>query len=88
LLIKYRGRLDDGKQLDTEKSGPPISGPPISMTTVNPVHQPLAHVNNTHDTPQDDNEYPPIPEEGLPQGWTTEQWRYYGQQYLDMKNRM
>ena len=30
---------------------------------------------------------PPIPETGLPQGWTVEQWKYYGQQYLDMNNR-
>ena len=26
---------------------------------------------------------PPLPAEGLPPGWTMEQWRYYGQQYLD-----
>ena len=26
---------------------------------------------------------PPIPEEGLPPGWTIEQWQYYGQDYLD-----
>jgi len=26
---------------------------------------------------------PPIPENGLPEGWTTEQWEYYGQQWLD-----
>ena len=26
---------------------------------------------------------PPIPEEGLPAGWTVEQWQYYGQDYLD-----
>ena len=26
---------------------------------------------------------PPVPEEGLPEGWTTEQWTYYGQQWLD-----
>lgn len=26
---------------------------------------------------------PPLPPEGLPPGWTMEQWRYYGQQYLD-----
>jgi len=28
-------------------------------------------------------EGPPLPAEGLPPGWTMEQWRYYGQQYLD-----
>jgi hypothetical protein len=26
---------------------------------------------------------PPIPETGLPEGWTEEQWSHYGQQYLD-----
>ena len=26
---------------------------------------------------------PPMPVEGLPQGWTEEQWQYYGQQWLD-----
>jgi len=26
---------------------------------------------------------PPLPEDGLPPGWTVEQWTYYGQQYLD-----
>ena len=27
--------------------------------------------------------HPPLPEGGLPAGWTMEQWQYYGQQYLD-----
>ncbi len=26
---------------------------------------------------------PPIPESGLPEGWTEEQWAYYGQEHLD-----
>ena len=26
---------------------------------------------------------PPIPETGLPEGWTMEQWEHYGQQWLD-----
>ena len=30
---------------------------------------------------------PPLPDTGLPPGWTLEQWQYYGQQYLDMNNR-
>ena len=25
---------------------------------------------------------PPVPETGLPEGWTMEQWQYYGHQYL------
>jgi hypothetical protein len=26
---------------------------------------------------------PPIPEDGLPEGWSEEQWQHFGQQYLD-----
>ena len=26
---------------------------------------------------------PPLPPDGLPEGWTLEQWEHYGQQYLD-----
>ena len=26
---------------------------------------------------------PPIPEDGLPEGWSEDQWHYFGQQYLD-----
>ena len=26
---------------------------------------------------------PPIPEDGIPDGWTIEQWNHYGQQWLD-----
>ena len=26
---------------------------------------------------------PPLPQSGLPEGWTTEQWEHYGQQWLD-----
>ena len=25
---------------------------------------------------------PPLPPEGLPEGWTMEQWRFYGEDYL------
>ena len=28
---------------------------------------------------------PPIPSTGLPEGWSMEQWRVYGQQYLDQR---
>ena len=31
---------------------------------------------------QDANEGPPIPSTGLPDGWSMDQWRYYGEQYL------
>jgi LPXTG-motif cell wall-anchored protein len=28
---------------------------------------------------------PQIPEDGLPPGWTEEQWQHYGHQYLEMQ---
>ena len=34
-------------------------------------------------SPENLEEYPPLPEEGLPIGWTMEQWKHYGQQYLE-----
>jgi len=30
---------------------------------------------------------PPLPEGGLPMGWTMEQWAYYGQQWWDAQNK-
>ena len=26
---------------------------------------------------------PPLPKSGLPDGWTTDQWKWYGQEWLD-----
>jgi len=30
--------------------------------------------------------YPPLPESGLPEGWTMDQWKYYGEQWLDRQS--
>ena len=36
--------------------------------------------------PQPNNpEMPPLPSEGLPEGWTMEQWKWYGAQWLASK---
>mgnify|MGYP003323133942 CR=1 FL=1 len=29
------------------------------------------------------SEHPPLPENGLPDGWTMEQWSHYGHQYIE-----
>ncbi|MDA8568301.1 hypothetical protein N9L15_03310 [Euryarchaeota archaeon] len=47
-------------------------GPPISSPTPEPSPVPLLTG-------------PEVPAEGLPAGWSMEQWQYYGQQYLDTK---
>lgn len=49
----------------------PMAPPPISEPTVVPETAP----------PQSAG--PPLPPEGLPDGWTMEQWQHYGQKYLD-----
>jgi len=30
---------------------------------------------------------PPVPQSGLPEGWTIEQWNYYGAQWLESRNK-
>ena len=65
-------------------SGPPVSsnGPPVSHQVANTpvaIQAPLAV--NTVVSPST----PALPPEGLPAGWTMEQWHHYGQQYLNTK---
>ena len=32
--------------------------------------------------PEEPQEAPPLPEGGLPEGWTMDQWKWYGHEYL------
>lgn len=70
-------------QNQTVTSGPPVStnGPPASQVNPEPTVQ---HIQQPETEPQVQSG-PEIPAEGLPNGWTMEQWQYYGQQYLDRK---
>ncbi|MEC7178164.1 MAG: hypothetical protein VXW28_02595 [Candidatus Thermoplasmatota archaeon] len=43
---------------------------PTNQTPVNPQPAPVT------------NQVPPLPATGLPEGWTMEQWEYYGAQYI------
>ncbi|MFL2967426.1 MAG: hypothetical protein ACJZ5D_07095, partial [Candidatus Thalassarchaeaceae archaeon] len=36
--------------------------------------------------PAQEDAVPPVPEGGLPEGWTMEQWQYYGKQWLESQN--
>ena len=89
LIIRRRSdnNLIDDSETNQAMSGPPISGPPITTSTLDSKN----HIINPTTVPEETFEssagYPPVPLEGLPQGWTLEQWQYYGQQYLDMNNR-
>jgi len=37
--------------------------------------------------PLGDPSAPPLPSDGLPPGWTEEQWQHYGHQWLSQQNR-
>ena len=67
----------------TTVSGPPVhvSGPPITtLQRPTPSQDTIAQANTSIV-----QRPPEIPPEGLPPGWTIEQWNYYGQQYLESK---
>ena len=56
-------------------NGPPITnGPPVSTETTIATDQNVVEYQTTS---------PILPETGLPDGWSMEQWNHYGQQYLD-----
>ena len=70
---------DEPKEIPSEiiQSGPPVTnGPPVSPST---------GINGTASVTSVPTEapHPPVPEGGLPDGWTMEQWSHYGEQYLD-----
>ena len=44
---------------------------------------PPSRIPDTATTSPMENSGPPVPEEGLPEGWTMDLWQYYGQEWLD-----
>ena len=95
LLLMRKKKSGDAAYEALEKTAPPIltgqpAGPPISTQLATPETEdqlalndalPQAMVNSTVQVTGVDG--PPLPAEGLPNGWTMDQWAYYGQQYLD-----
>lgn len=95
LLFMRGNRSPDDRYEVVDKATPmlldeQIRGPPISVLSVADVEhnpedikgdrpQPSGEVSRTPAAAQG----PPLPDDGLPDGWTMEQWVYYGQQYLD-----
>ena len=47
------------------------------------------HMEKTSPSPNTPNEDtpPPLPATGLPEGWTIEQWNFYGHQWIEMNER-
>ena len=80
--IKSRGALPVGL--------PPAGLPPVGLPPENMPKQlptlpvdPLPVVEPVVVTPSG----PPVPAEGLPSGWTIEQWTHYGHQWLERNGR-
>lgn len=74
-LGKARSLLDEEISESKPVNGPPISGPPISQT--------ISDASELDTTIAEVSSSPPIPDGGIPPGWTIEQWQYYGHQYLE-----
>ncbi len=86
LVFLLRGRRDP--ELDEEITPLIQAGPPVStLQTEKEVPELVESAEETERAdeprPASQSTSPPLPEEGLPPGWTQEQWQYYGQQYLD-----
>ena len=86
VLFLLRGRTEH----EDEEEIPPLSqaGPPVSTLQSEkdvPKLEESQHdtVGEVALTTTSQPAGPPLPETGLPPGWTQEQWQYYGQQYLD-----
>ena len=72
LIIRKKSIPFEDEEIQIQ--GPPITdGPPVSQ---NPI--PLQHTEVNQQSTS-----PSLPESGLPDGWSMEQWEHYGQQYLD-----
>ena len=65
-----------------QENHPDAPSSPETQNEPEPEPQP----EQTFDTPIEqkiESEiHPPLPEGGLPEGWTIEQWKYYGEEYL------
>jgi hypothetical protein len=58
--------------------GAVAAAPTVPMTMPTPAPAAPAPA-----APAVDDGMPPLPAGGLPAGWTMEQWKHYGQQWLD-----
>ena len=59
----------------------PMAAPPSAMFA-EPVAQPIAATPAPAVEPVVSSGSPPVPAEGLPPGWSMEQWDHYGAQWL------
>jgi len=73
ILRKQRGEFAEEEEI--------VAGPPISQPVV--VEASTMQPTQSSAEPEVPHAGPSLPEGGLPDGWSMEQWVHYGQQYLD-----
>ena len=86
VILLLRGRASHEE--DEEFTSHSLAGPPVSTLQ---AEKNVPELDETQpgtesvdvEGPTIQSASPPLPEGGLPPGWTQEQWQYYGQQYLD-----
>lgn len=70
------------KPLPMPQGLPPAGMPPKALPLL-PIPQPMPMPTPVALQEPAPSISPPLPASGLPEGWTTEQWQHYGQQWLD-----
>lgn len=75
-LLFLRNRSDEGEEEEVEPTA--MQGP--SATIVTSAEQSTPAVSGP---PATVSRGPPLPNTGLPEGWTMAQWEHYGQQWLN-----
>ena len=71
-------RRKHDQHLGEDGSEPTPSGPPVSASGPPATVAQTVHAEH----PVQQHRGPPLPETGLPEGWTMEQWEHYGPQWL------
>ena len=70
--------FDQSQYASAKTTAPLPTTQPVAPVQASPSPAAVAPM----ETPQAVNTGPPIPATGLPEGWTMEQWNYYGEQWL------
>ena len=72
------GIIDSSSLYDEDDSLEAIAG--ISKDSMSPEAEPET---DDAELEQQESQGPPVPASGLPEGWTMDQWKWYGQEWLD-----
>ena len=76
-------RLDDRQNAIFSDEEVGLMPHEISARRNRPQDPPVEGLFNDEHSQNSSPAGPPLPESGLPEGWTQEQWEHYGQQWLD-----